>query len=88
MPNCPVCEIADAKGYNPGTGDHFRIDCKRCGEFDISRTAMAMLANALNGGLHRRSLMSHTIRRMIGFDNSRPPYAPRHNSKIRARDGS
>src|SRR6476620_6878222 len=73
MPECPVCETPDAKGYNPGTGDTLRIDCKRCGEFDVSGTAMAMLPTALKGGLQRRSLMSHTIRRMIGFENSRPP---------------
>jgi hypothetical protein len=72
MPNCSVCETADAKGYDPG-GDSFRIDCKRCGEFIASGTAMAMLPKAFNGGLHRRALMSHAIRRMNGFEVSPPP---------------
>src|SRR5882672_4353212 len=72
MPNCLVCETPDAKGTNPG-GDSFRIDCKRCGEFDISGTAKAMLPAAFAGGLHRRALMSHTIRRMKGFEDTPIP---------------
>jgi hypothetical protein len=73
MPNCPVCETADATGINPGSGDFFRIDCKRCGEFDISGTAQAMLPSAFTKGVHRRALMSHTIRRMKGLNVSPPP---------------
>jgi hypothetical protein len=74
MPNCLVCETPDATGSNPGVGDFFRIDCKRCGEFDISGTATAMLSSAFTEGVHRRALMSHTIRRMIGIQTgSRPP---------------
>jgi len=70
---CPVCKTADATEYNTGASDTCRIDCRRCEEFDISRTAMAMLPAALEGGLHRRALMSHTIRRMIGFGKTPPP---------------
>lgn len=73
MPHCLVCETPDAKGYTPGHSDAFRIDCKRCGEFEISGTASAMLNNAFSKGLHRRALMSHTIRRMKGHDLSPPP---------------
>jgi hypothetical protein len=72
MPNCYVCETADAKGYSQG-GDSFRIDCKRCGDFIVSGTAMAMLPKAFSGGLYRRALMSHAIRRMNGFEVSPPP---------------
>jgi hypothetical protein len=73
MPNCLVCETRDATGTNAGFGDSFRIDCKRCGEFDISGTAMAMLPTAFAGGLHRRALMSHTIRRMKGLEDTPIP---------------
>ncbi len=68
MLNCPVCETPDAKGYNPGQSDVLRVDCKRCGEFDASGTVLAVLPNAFKGGLHRRALMSHAIRRMIGLE--------------------
>lgn len=73
MPNCLVCETPDATGTNPGVGDFFRIDCKRCGEFEISGTAMAMLPSAFTKGVHRRALMSHAIRRMKGINFSPPP---------------
>src|SRR6476620_7800650 len=74
MPNCLVCETPDATGSNPGVGDFFRIDCKRCGELAISGTATAMLSSAFSECGHRRALMSHTIRRMIGIQTgSRPP---------------
>ena len=70
---CPVCGTADAKEYSTGVADKRRFDCRRCGEFDISGTAMAVLQPALEGGLHRRALMSHTIRRMIGFGKAPRP---------------
>src|SRR5258708_16121998 len=73
MPNCPVCETPDAKGYNAGRSDVLRVDCKRCGEFDASGTVSSMLPNAFNGRLHRRALMSHAIRRMIGLEASPIP---------------
>jgi hypothetical protein len=73
MDNCPICEIADAKQYNSGKPDLLRIDCKRCGEFDISGTALVTLPNAFAGGIHRRALMSHTVRRMKGMTVSPPP---------------
>lgn len=70
---CPICQTSGANEYITQS-DQRRFDCRRCGEFDISRTAMAMLQPALEGGLHRRAVMSHTIRRMIGFGEkaSRP----------------
>jgi hypothetical protein len=71
--DCPVCATPNATPYNLGSADASRVDCKRCGEFDISRTAMAMLPTALQEGLHRPALMSHTIRRMSGYGKTRPP---------------
>jgi hypothetical protein len=73
MPNCPVCSTQDAKEYNSGKADVLRVDCKRCGEFDLSGTVMAMLPSALNGGVHRRALMSHALRRMGASRVSPPP---------------
>ena len=68
----PVCKTADVKEYSTGT-EARRFDCRRCGEFDLSGTVMAVLQPALDLGLHRRALMSHTIRRMIGFGSAKPP---------------
>lgn len=73
MPNCPVCETADAKDVDIGAVDASRIDCKRCGEFDISGTVLAMLPHAFNQGVHRRALMSHRIRRMRGLKDVPAP---------------
>src|SRR4051794_15095236 len=73
MPKCLIFETPDAEGHSPGTSDAFRINCRRCGEFDVLGTAMAMLPNALSKGIHRRALMSHTIRRMTGLSQSRSP---------------
>ena len=70
---CPVCQTR-CNEYSTHAADSCRFDCKRCGEFDISGTAMAVLQPALESGVHRRALMSHTIRRMTGFGKnvSRP----------------
>jgi hypothetical protein len=73
MADCPICETADVKEYNSGKPDVLRVDCKRCGEFDVSGSALGVLPNALTGGLHRRALMSHALRRMKGVELSPPP---------------
>jgi hypothetical protein len=73
MPNCLVCETADATGYQQGATDAFTIDCKRCGEFVVSGTASATLRSAFAKGIHRRALMSHALRRMKGPGVSPPP---------------
>lgn len=61
--DCPVCGTADTAEY-PKNGDKNRFDCKRCGEFDISGTALATLPDQLRQGVHRAALLSHDIRRM------------------------
>lgn len=73
MPNCPICETVDCKESNSGKPDAVRFDCKRCGEFDLTGTVLAVLPNALAGGVHRRALMSHVIRQMKGLDASPRP---------------
>jgi hypothetical protein len=78
MPSCPVCETPDAKGSNVGTRGGFRIDCRRCGEFDLSGTAMAVLPHELSKGINRRALMSHALRRM-GSSQVSPPLSVNAN---------
>jgi hypothetical protein len=74
VPNCTVCDTPDATGQNVGDRDVFRIDCRRCGEFDLSGTAHAMLKNQLSKGPHRGALMSHALRRMGASKISPPPF--------------
>jgi hypothetical protein len=68
---CIVCQTAGATrapGADKGN-DFARYDCQRCGAFVLSGTAEVVLEGALNEVPLRRSLMSHTIRRMQLPDN-------------------
>jgi hypothetical protein len=60
MTECPVCK-SEAHHYTGG-GD-LRVDCPRCGEFDLTGSLVSILQSKLDGGIHRRALMSHNIRR-------------------------
>ena len=55
---CTECE----KGA--WAGDFTRFDCARCGPFALSLTAEAVLERRLAEEPSRRSLMSHTLRRI------------------------
>jgi hypothetical protein len=59
MLKCIVCNNLDAK-KQPGAGDFARFDCPRCGAFVLGGSAESELERAPL----RRSLMSHTLRRM------------------------
>src|SRR4051812_4486776 len=59
MTACPVCNVSDAKDYGVVRPDVHRIDCRRCGEYDIGGTAEAILPAAFQKGIHRPSIMSH-----------------------------
>jgi hypothetical protein len=63
MPNCIVCNSPNAS-RREGEGDFARFDCPRCGSFALSGTAEAVLARRLDEVPLRRSLVSHTLRRM------------------------
>jgi len=66
---CIVCETPTAT-RNVG-GDVTRCDCPRCGAFALSGTAEATLPSKLAEIPLRRSLMSHTLRRMQRQGSSR-----------------
>ena len=59
---CPVCLSSAEFGLNEQGRDLERVNCIRCGPFDISRTALAMLKSRLNGEPHTRARLSHAIR--------------------------
>jgi hypothetical protein len=61
--SCIVCLTPNAR-RQPGAGDFARFDCPRCGSFALSGTAESALEGLLAEVPLRRSLMSHTLRRM------------------------
>jgi hypothetical protein len=62
MPSCIVCNTPNTRKQQ-GV-DFARFDCPRCGLFALSGTAEATLEQRLAEEPLRRSLMSHTLRRM------------------------
>jgi hypothetical protein len=67
MPNCIICQMPDV-GVLP-QGAFARFDCSRCGSFLLSGTAEAVLQGLFAEDPLRRSLMSHTLRRMQRTDD-------------------
>src|SRR5580700_1436470 len=63
MPNCIVCNTPNA-GRQQGDGLFARFSCPRCGLFALNQFAEIALEGLFADGPLRRSLMSHTLRRM------------------------
>jgi hypothetical protein len=63
MPSCMVCNTPNTQ-RQAGAGDFVRFDCPRCGTFALSGSAELSLEGLLSEVPLRRSLMSHTLRRM------------------------
>jgi hypothetical protein len=61
---CIVCNTPNAQRQQGADGDYARFDCPRCGAFVLTGTAEGHLDRLLNEVPLRRSLMSHTLRRM------------------------
>lgn len=59
MTLCPVCQTKTTAFNNAVR----MYDCPRCGQFQLTGTAAAVLPEAINSGIHRRALMSHALRR-------------------------
>ncbi len=66
--SCPVCESEAEPLGNRDYGDKTGYDCPRCGPFEISGTALAMLENSPDYGLNVRARLSHSIRLSRGED--------------------
>jgi hypothetical protein len=60
LAKCPVCRNSSEEGR--GT-DMRQYNCPRCGPFEISGTAVAMLASRLDENRKGASRLSHAIRR-------------------------
>ena len=44
---CPICKTSADLEQPPG-GDYRRVECRKCGKFQITGTALAMLASRLS----------------------------------------
>ena len=64
MMPCIVCQSEDTNRTPGTTGDFWGFECRRCGVVSLTDSARAELPGKLNEVPLRRSLMSHTIRRM------------------------
>ncbi|MFP1132934.1 hypothetical protein [Asticcacaulis sp. W401b] len=60
---CPVCGSPAKQA--PTTGDFENFECSRCGKFEITGTALAMLPHRLEGGdVKTVARLSHSIRHL------------------------
>ena len=75
---CLVCVTEDVK-REARRGDFARFDCRRCGSFVLSGTAEPTLETKLNEIPLRRSLISHTLRRMQQADDKHLRVIPRYD---------
>lgn len=66
---CPVCSNPAEYGRDRDYGDKKQIDCPRCGPFQISRTALAMLKSRIEDDGLNRARLSHSIRKKTSLDN-------------------
>lgn len=65
---CPVC-LAAAQREERDYGDKKQIICPRCGPFEVSRTALAMLSRRIDQDPLARARLSHAIRSRTSEDN-------------------
>ena len=67
--SCPVCQAAAERGRDRDYGDKKQFRCPRCGPFEISGTALAMLASRIDHDPLVRARLSHAIRSRASEDN-------------------
>jgi Domain of unknown function (DUF4145) len=61
---CPICNTS-ASLEQPSSGDYRRVECRKCGKFQITGTALAMLPSRLSiEGTKSVSRLSHATRLM------------------------
>ena len=59
---CPVCQAETVFHGESDHGERRRFSCPRCGKFQVTGTAMSMLAGRLAGVENRYARLSHAIR--------------------------
>ena len=60
---CPVCQGETVYHGESDHGERRRFSCLRCGKFQVTGTALSMLAGRLDGVENRYASLSHAIRR-------------------------
>lgn len=66
---CPVCSLPAERGRDKDYGEMKQIRCYRCGPFEITRTALAMLHSRMDDDPHAWARLSHAIRIRTSEDN-------------------
>ena len=60
---CPVCQGETIFHGESDHGERRRFSCPRCGKFEVTGTALSMLAGRLAGVANRYARLSHALRR-------------------------
>lgn len=60
--NCPVCGSEAEQGKSTDYGERRQFACPRCGPFEITGTALGMLASRIDADPLARPRLSHAIR--------------------------
>jgi hypothetical protein len=61
---CPLCKTS-ANLEQPNGGDYTRVECRKCGQFQITGSAQAMLSSRLSGKDQKKAArLSHATRLM------------------------
>lgn len=73
MAFCPICKTS-ANEEQPSGGDYRRVDCRRCGKYQITGTALSMLESRL-AGADKKSIakLSHSTRSMTSGTDAKWP---------------
>lgn len=66
---CPVCLNAAERGRDKDYGDKRQVRCPRCGPYEISNTALAMLSSRVAEDPLARARLSHAIRSSTSEEN-------------------
>jgi len=70
---CPICK-SSASLEQPTGGDYRRVECRKCGRFQITGTALAMLPSRLSDdGKRTVARLSHAVRQMSASTDAKWP---------------
>lgn len=73
MSFCPICKTS-ASVEEPSGGDYRRIECRKCGKFQITGSALAMLPHRFFGADEKAvARLSHAVRSMSKTSNAEWP---------------
>lgn len=66
---CPICRNKSESGRTIDYGERLEYDCARCGPYEITRTAVAMLSGRLEQDPKAYARLSHAIRSQTNEEN-------------------